>query len=83
MIWLTRDSEGGELADVIMVWDAPPERFVDSKGAFWSCGVDAKAATWHRVSTARKMYATLPDTDRECVRYEGTPRHVPRPEGKR
>lgn len=80
MIWLTRDTDGEELSDIVIVWGSCPTRYRDSLGAFWSCGTE-ESLTWHRVETAKRLYRTVPDTDLECIRFEGEARRVPRPKG--
>lgn len=81
-VWITRDSESGSLAAVVCIWGDCPGRYTDDNGAFWSLGVDRAPLTWHSLKTAAMLYRTLPETDRECVRFDGGIRRVPVPKGK-
>lgn len=68
--YLTRDSVFGEPADRIEVWDAPPRRrtFARLTSVVWGgCGERPRA--FYTLAEARAKFRTLPDNEREVVRY--------------
>lgn len=68
--WVTRDSSWDEtLSNHVKIWLARPQRVVDAKyGVYWYADANAFYAEWViDVSGLR----TIPDDNRQCVRYEG------------
>jgi len=71
-VWLTRDSsdDDGALSEVVDVWSSRPamaDSYEGCLGVLWLCGEDAPVQRLP-VEVAQKTYATIPETDRECVR---------------
>lgn len=71
-VWLTRDSDALGLWEMVDVWLAKPTRYVDDSGAggfFWHHidEGDVKIAR-HRVDVALRLFGTIPDDDRQCIR---------------
>jgi hypothetical protein len=71
--WVTRDSDvTGELVGACDVWRERPQRLSGGDGWIW---LSAEWSLETRVGTAsletvRKRLGTVPDTDRECIRFE-------------
>ncbi len=71
--WITRDSYGGVVEDVVDVWIAPPERRDDYLGGFIEWLDDSPEGIQFHVQSmsvedAKERFRTVPDNDRECVR---------------
>lgn len=73
--WLTRDSFEGQLEAFVDVWESAPVRFAHEGDEHESLGVtwfDQHGGIGRRVSrlplaVALRLYATLPDDDRQCI----------------
>lgn len=77
--WVTRDSDPltGVLETDVDVWTSPPHRAVCELGAFWVSPADEGwdlSTRWGRYTVASfaARVGTVPDDDRQCVRYEWT-----------
>lgn len=68
--YLTRDSVLGAPVDRIEIWDVPPQRrtFARMMSVVWG-GCGERPVGFLSLAEAKAKFRTLPDNDREVVRY--------------
>jgi hypothetical protein len=78
-IWLTRDSDGDGLSDIICAWHKRPVRHRAGDGAVW---LDDRDNVYDRLARywredAIRRFKTVPDDDLQCIRIgNDTPKGI-------
>lgn len=70
-VWLTRDSDSNHdgLLNTVQVWLRSPSRHKDDRGYFWTTDdPEADRKEVRTLNSAKNMYRTVPDDDRQCVK---------------